>query len=321
MKNAADDFYNSFQNKNGSILLTVRLDHQNNTFFYGGKQQFVTQRYDNLMTTYVTPASRGWGFTKISFGTSYVDAFAQIKNDFFSHVPSPPARLSIADKIPPGLNVDVSSLGPAASYNENTRIITWDLSDDELYAPGQTHIVSVVTTVTETTEGRNFDNQASVLRGGHTDLTNWTYHQQLVSKDKIIHLRQVVLNRNNAIELPYMGFFNLMNNGKTFSVTSDSNRSEVEVPFSAYKVAFSGASTVYDINTVVPQNYDYAGYIATTSYSNGSHNPTQRLTGDAKADFALGNEIWVTVYLTPRSNPGQHIWDHITNDLGSIVLE
>jgi len=173
MKSHADDFYKTYPK---SILMTIRMDHNNNATYYGPLGYFSTSSYDSLMKSYVTPASRGWAFTKVGYGTSYSNALANFKKTFSDNVPvasNQPGELGtiVTDTVPLGLDVDVGSISHGGVYDPDTRTITWDLS-------GEAQGVYTLSFSTEVTTPGLFDNTA-VIRypTGPGDDTNHTYHK------------------------------------------------------------------------------------------------------------------------------------------------
>ncbi len=220
---------------------------------------------------------------------------------------------TITDDVPAGLQVDESSISDGGVYDKNTHTITWHLPGD---APADT-VVSFDTTVSAQGE---YDNTADITRGdGTTEQTNTTYHQYLV-KQYTLHLRQVVLNYDGSVALPYTGYFKLTNDGtpgKTYSVTTDSNQYGVEVPFRSLDTTVAAGMT-FSIQDILPQYYDYAGYTATGYYSPGAHTDIPASAESPHIDFTTVNELWVTVYIKPGSAPGKYDWGAATNDFGTI---
>jgi hypothetical protein len=299
------------------ILMTIRLDHSSNN--NTNSRNFMTTTQDSMMQTYLSPAGRaGWSFTKIGSGVRPIEGFNQFKDVFTTGAPQPSTSYIVTDTIPEGLTVDTASISHGGSYNATTRTVTWDLTSQ----PPGTYTVSVTTTVAASTVDRNFNNKATITAGGGPTVdTNTTYHRLDGSPDTYtLYLRQVVMDYRADVDLPYIGFFTLENNGRSYNVTTDSNRNGVEVDFRSIAVPMTGVSRVYAVNNILPQYHDYDGFIVSTSYTVGSHNPAFRQSGPATANFASGNEIWMTVYIKPRFDPGKHSWGFETNDFRKIVL-
>ena len=159
-------------NSSGGILLTVRLDHYANTT--GNNSEYSNATFDTRMRTNISPRGNGkWGFTKVSYGTSYTDALRNIKSDFIKLAP-PGADLGtvITDKVPEGLDVDIGSISHKGVYDPVTRIITWDLSEAN---NGKT---TVEFTATVAKAPGSFRNTAYVVYYDSIEgSTNTTYHE------------------------------------------------------------------------------------------------------------------------------------------------
>ncbi|MCL2136623.1 MAG: prealbumin-like fold domain-containing protein [Coriobacteriia bacterium] len=111
------------------ILQTVRFDHLGN--LVGGNMEYSLEPHDKLMIDYLSPAGQsGWGFTKVLDGTSYQDALTKIKDDFQVLAPTGPNRGTIvADFVPVGLEVNISSITYDGVYNADTNMIVWNLAN------------------------------------------------------------------------------------------------------------------------------------------------------------------------------------------------
>ena len=159
-------------NSPGGILLTVRLDHAANTT--GPNSVYSDATHDLRMREYVSPRGQpNWGFTKVSYGTSYTEALRKVKSDFLELAP-PGAHLGtiITDKVPEGLVVDANSISHHGAYDPVTRIITWDLSEENY---GE---ITVEFTVTVDKVPGIFRNTADVIHyDGVEGSTNTTYHE------------------------------------------------------------------------------------------------------------------------------------------------
>jgi len=216
--------------------------------------------------------------------------------------------MTVTDTIQKGLEILSIDDGCVEGAGQK---ITWTFEDLPV-------LPKTITVTVKVTEQGLFKNNATVTYydGSEKD-TNDTWHE--TREDRILHLRQVVLGYDGSTILPYIGYFILENNSRTFSLTADSNKDGLEVVFRDIKVTFTDPDDmIYFINDIVPQYYTYDGYIATTSYTAGSHHPALKDGGDAQADFNDSDEIWVTVYIRAKSDPGKHDWDFKTNDFGII---
>ena len=220
-----------------------------------------------------------------------------------------PPGITITDIVPAGLDIDTGSISNGGTYDPDTRTVTWVL-------PGDAPVGAAVEFAATVGTAGEFDNTADVTYGnGATEETNTTYHRCVIT-DYILHLRQVVVDYDRSMTIPDTGYFNLLNGSAKFSVTTNSDQYSMETPFRNFNLP-AGTSAVYDIKDILPQYYDYAGFNATASYSPGAHlYPAD--PDPAQADFTDGNELWVTVYIKPGSNPGKYDWGSKTNDFGTI---
>jgi len=138
----------------------------------------------------------------------------------------------------------------------------------------------------------------------------------------ILHLRQVVLDPAVGLQIPYAGYFNLINNGLSRNITTDSNTDDNDPPFRKMFVTIDDADRVLDINDVIPQYYKYAGFAATETEPDAM-SPHVPPAGSgpyaaARVDFTSESEWWVTVYITPNGFTGLYEWGFKTNDFGVI---
>ncbi|MCL2014373.1 MAG: hypothetical protein FWG69_05225 [Oscillospiraceae bacterium] len=179
MRNRVKDFASLFPN---GILQTVRLDHNGNNT--GGNAVYSTPVFDNLMRMNVSPGIEAfkpelqngqpnWGFTKVSLGTLYIDALKNIKNDFSAIAPPAPGQGTvITDKVPEGLEVDISGISHNGVYNSGTNTVTWDLFNEN---DGK---ITVWFTATVKDQPKRFENTAKISAIDGTEInTNTTYHK------------------------------------------------------------------------------------------------------------------------------------------------
>jgi hypothetical protein len=296
------------------ILMTVRTDHSHNG-------SYKSTDHDAVMEKNVAPLQiEHWSFTSIGPSIALRDCFDTIKGRYVESAPIPDKRLIVTDKIPAGLNVDIDTISDEGSYDKDTHTITWDLTSHEFYTPGHKHTVSMATDVIKDEKGKAYDNRAAITYGAYSDMTNWTYHRQLAANVKAIHLRQVVVDPIAGLKLPYIGFFTITNDGRVYNITTDSNKSDVEVDFRMVGVLAKSDDKTYHIKDILPQGYDYAGYIVSSSYTQGSHDPAKRQTGPASIDLSNDKEVWVSVYIKPRPDSGKFSWSFATNLFGSIEI-
>jgi len=196
MKGHADRFDSLYPK---GVLQMVRFDHINNS-------NYSNATFDNYMRNNVVTSSRPhWGFTKIPYNTAYNSALNNIKTTFTDTVPFYGEQGTIVtDVVPQGLDVNVSSISHAGSYNASTRTITWDLSD---YDSGQ---VSVEFVATVKQQPMSYTNTAtSTFYDNTSSSSNTTYHRtspfgvterfrELGNEDNILSDSL----DNNVVELP-----------------------------------------------------------------------------------------------------------------------
>ena len=231
---------------------------------------------------------------------------------------SPPTEFGIAgqsgsltDVIPKGLTYVSHYQGRATLFTRNGQECKWEFSSLPV---GKT---TVWVTVRVDSSG-DFINTATLEDSLYTPRgqpTNSTYHH-CEPTEFILHLRQVVVDYAGGVELPYKGFFHLVNNSVVRQVTTESNKHGMNVDFRAFALPDSSTETEYLIKDILPQYYSYAGFVATDTEA--AHDPAAMLTTAAQVNFASSNEYWVTVYIRPQSSPGEHIWDYKINAFGTI---
>lgn len=135
----------------------------------------------------------------------------------------------------------------------------------------------------------------------------------------VLHIRQIVLDRNNQIERPDKGFHVLTGSSGQRNLTSVSSEYEWSAkPYTTYIVG-EGTQNTFSLDTVVPQYYAYDGYtMATAPEPDG----TAHTRVHAPIEFIFtptDSEYWITVYITPEEDhPGNYSWDFETNDFGLI---
>jgi hypothetical protein len=90
-------------------------------------------------------------------------------------------------------------------------------------------------------------------------------------------------------------------------------------PFTSYALAPS-ADPLWTVKDIVPQYYEYAGYVATATET--AHKPSDAQTGPILLDVDASDEYWVTVYIKPMAAaPGDYTWDSHSNEFGQIFAK
>ena len=217
---------------------------------------------------------------------------------------------SITDDLPPGLTYQ-SHDANGATFSRDGQECKWEWSA----LPVSKTTVSVTVKVTAAGEFVNTAIVKDSLYFPEGQPTRTTYHICDVPTNYVLHLRQVVVGYTSETIIPYNGFFNLVNDGITRQVVTESNLHGLNVDFRTFAVIV-GTDTEYLINDIVPQYYEYAGFIATEAQT--PHDPAFMLSSAAKVDYDGNDEYWVTVYIRPLSDPGKHVWDFKTNHFGMI---
>jgi hypothetical protein len=130
----------------------------------------------------------------------------------------------------------------------------------------------------------------------------------------------VVERSNSTVQVPGAGFITLTNNNVVYGVTTNSGVQGVgSTAFTDHVVVPSPSSAFFIVNDIVPQYYEYVGYVVTTF--NTVHNPAAMSTGSIILDYGTSVQYWVTIYIRPRpGQPGDYTWDWRTNDFGSIIV-
>ncbi|WP_025873217.1 SpaA isopeptide-forming pilin-related protein [Enterococcus crotali] len=159
-----------------------------------------------------------------------------------------------------------------------------------------------------------------------------------------LHLRQVVLNQNEALVIPSSGYFKLdqfKNSGNTINTYQLVTGSTIKnKPTEITKELFTTVNIPVGVDKLqiidlIPEYYTYQGAIATIddinlgekhSFDNSSeiekNNPIT-------VDYSKSSEYWVTVFIEPKmgttsseekeKEPRPYSWDYKTNELGRLT--
>lgn len=309
MKDAADHFNTILPY---GTLMTVRLDHDQ----AAQSSTFSSSAYDTLMQDNVSPAGRSdWLFTSINDSTLFADALTTVSTMLKGSLPAAGGPLIVSDVIPEGLTIGPVSHGGV--FDEATRTITWDLSDEPK------GMIRVTIETTAATGGLLFENSAHVLwPTGGEDETNTTYHQ---APQRLLHVRQVVVDPITALEQPPAGFLQLTNDSDRTSIMCLSGKdSDATLGYTTYSLPVT-ADQDYLTRLLVPQYYSYDGFVL--SAENGDHDKDDRVpiaaaNGQIKLEYDEINgpdELWLTLYITPTDQTlGHNSTEYITNKIGQI---
>jgi len=171
--------------------------------------------------------------------------------------------------------------------------------------------------------GYQIDGEAPV-QGPFTGITldrpytiTYLYEAQTKS-DYVLHIRQIVIDPNSEVPLPDMGYFTMTGDDTTLSLTGDSGVDGLYVTdFTTYKIPVEDMS--YVIKDIVPQNYEYLGYVVTES-DGLDHDSADMITGTITVVYdSTTNEYYITIYITPRNPGGDHDESRITNSVGKVM--
>jgi uncharacterized repeat protein (TIGR01451 family) len=224
----------------------------------------------------------------------------------------------IFDYLPAGLEYVSSS--PAAT--SKTVMASGETQVSWFYnsLPSGSTVVKVTAMVMENGTFENIGSFHYIIGGNSVD-SNPTYHRATDAPATIyrLHIRQIVLERQNStVELPRTGYMRLSNNNIISGITTAAGVHGVgTTTFTEYIVVPSPSDPVITVTDILPQYYEYAGYIATLD--NAGHDPGARQTGDVALDYGAETEYWVTVYIRPRATvPGSYTWSFWINFFGRI---
>ncbi|MDR1798253.1 MAG: hypothetical protein LBR44_12620 [Clostridiales Family XIII bacterium] len=226
---------------------------------------------------------------------------------------------AVEDVLPDGL--EYVSSDPAAVV-EPPGTVRWAIVD----LPEGDTVLKVKARVRESGV---FRNQARVTvsdggGGARAVDTNETWHRA-DERTYRLHLRQVVTARgNNPVELPAAGYALLRfgdgsSGGVASAVIVPSGTSAP--PFAPFALAFPGAGRTLEAADVVPQYYEYVGYVRTAEDPGApggpAHTPAAIEAGTPSLDYSKNGEYWVTLYIRPRLlTPAPYAWETARNIAG-----
>ncbi|GGD02990.1 hypothetical protein [Enterococcus wangshanyuanii] len=145
-----------------------------------------------------------------------------------------------------------------------------------------------------------------------------------------INIRQTVLNPNEDVVIPSMGFHVLEGNELSMerpltskSTTIDDEQHITSDLFKKY-IIFEDTNLV--LKTRVPEYYKFVGYILTIDEKNlgedhsSKNKESIKLDNEVPVDFDNSDECWITVFITPNidgdDSPKPYSWDYKTNLFG-----
>ncbi|MDR1264895.1 MAG: hypothetical protein LBK42_04840 [Propionibacteriaceae bacterium] len=168
-----------------------------------------------------------------------------------------------------------------------------------------------------------FDNRVELRLTGQFPATfssNTTYHRTgLEPVGPSLHLRQIVVERSlSPVQLPSAGHLQVADLGVPHHITTNSGVHQVgQTDFTDHALT-DGDDPIHNLSVVVPQYYDYVGYVVTTT--SADHDPADIQHGLIALDYGREREYWLTIYLRPAAvTLGEYSWDVHHNDFGMIA--
>jgi len=267
-----------------------------------------------------------WAYVNAGTASSS-NAAEMVLETFKSLAPLTEYSGSVKDALPPGLEI-VSVNPPVADPLTD---VTYDPLTDQwtvewkfdVFPDGDTDYEIVCRVRDGGGVPRAYDNIAVISTEFQTPYeTNETHHKL---KELILHVRQVIINPVSGLTRPVMGYYTLLNDGKTLPLTSDSVTPGY--PFTEHKL-IPDNDTVYIVTDIVPQYYEFAGHcqndganaVGHPTASPWSDIETATANGNITLDYTLTGEIWVTMYITPKGRPMNHQTGVETNNFDTVYL-
>ncbi|MGY3777585.1 hypothetical protein [Isobaculum melis] len=162
----------------------------------------------------------------------------------------------------------------------------------------------------------------------HDQLVQTKVKANILDSEATIHVRQVILDSNNNLVLPLTGYFQLNNeNGnpstshsKQEQILATSTNDDTLQVFSKQVSYMNFDHWWYEINPIIPQYYEYAGYILTDSKI--THQASDRIDNQQEKpllDFTVKDTYWVTIYLKASTNhPKSYSSNYSQNSFGKL---
>ncbi|MDR2525465.1 MAG: DUF11 domain-containing protein [Oscillospiraceae bacterium] len=297
----------------------------------GGQMQTQLQRFKTLFPDgiviglcYGAGFNGGWAYMdavdNVNWRHMTVNAASSVDAvyDVFKGavVTIPVIETTVEDLLPAGMTyVSSTPAGATTSVDAATgrTRVRWHFDDIGLG-------IKTFKIVTRVTKNRiaetDYDNVAEITAAGQSKVvTNMTYHR--MTNTMKLHIRQMVMNRDGTtVPLPAAGYLKATNNGLVLGLETLSGlEGKSQTPFTEYFLPLN-TDPLYLMETIVPQYYSYAGYVATTT--NTPHSSGSRTTGSLTLDYTNNYEQWLTVYLIPQEPGGRYTTDSRTNDFGKL---
>ncbi|MEG0256017.1 SpaA isopeptide-forming pilin-related protein [Vagococcus sp.] len=148
-----------------------------------------------------------------------------------------------------------------------------------------------------------------------------------------LHLRQVIVDNNADLAVPTgngKGFFKVNNTDSTGNLTTYSTVN-VSVPsgdkaklpaFKEVMLSPNESSSMYTVNGIVPEMYEYKGYIMSRD-SNQVIETSQIKTGVPKVDISKVDNRYLTLIMAPKEKniPLFYNWDYKLNEFNKVNVK
>ncbi|MBO1305750.1 hypothetical protein JZO70_06250 [Enterococcus sp. 669A] len=166
--------------------------------------------------------------------------------------------------------------------------------------------------------------QPEITYTGNSQTTSTTVDVTIITAFTL-HARQVIVDGSDELVVPTKGYLQLENTADRVVNLEVDSAKEDSLPnyrTADVEVDNKGGNNTVDFKVVVPEYYEYLGYVVTDA---DTPHQSSSLTGTSvyRYDFTSGDyEKWLTVYLKPKFGsegaPNMYGWDYEENDLGEI---
>ncbi|GCF95688.1 hypothetical protein NRIC_35790 [Enterococcus florum] len=220
---------------------------------------------------------------------------------------------------------------PGGGYNVGDKIQIF-LEDTTAPLPGNFSQTGLEHT--RTTDGNRNPKDGDVTYRDATFKQATIYHVKKANEVLTFHIRQMAVTPDAPIKeivTPKNGYVTLKNtNDVTFDIQVKSGVESTGTPGDSQEAPFKDVSLLIpdpdtnkflDLSTVIPSNYEYAGYAVTDT--NVNHQFASASTGNYQYDFSAGvYEKWITIFIKPNRGAndtvGLYHWDYELNKFGQI---
>lgn len=210
--------------------------------------------------------------------------------------------------------------------DQNNRLVSGDFMFDQQLRIGKKEIIDPKNIdmydfikLTDLT-----DNQISPLE--YTIGNTFQEGKLIYSSRKLtVHVRQVIMNKNDQIIFPKKGYGVLESRSQlggkkdevSLSMVSTSDNTAL---FDSYVIRYQITEPLYTFVSKIPMNYELIGYVLTTEKQ--QHLPELSSKSPVQVDVSMNPEIWLTTYIRPSiEQPSLYHWEYETNKLGEIKMK